>query len=778
MKYCYHILIFQNDSDYYTAVPVENIHYCGYFESISSFATSEKEAKNSLTKRLLSIQKGLHEEDIEKSLPEPRLESVKSIVIAVSILSENKDDNGIIRHSDYAIRIPFLCLYGKISEKVNLVSLPYMGIEFYCHQSESLKLRVGYEVNNFLKNQGIESILAYLPFKNYALDKIYITPLKKKRELQWNARFETLSNVAYPLDTPDKKDKTAWYNDFTDQLFQDLIKEIPCILLVGDSDFAKNATLINAIKKMKRQRTTERKNPQFFQTSAQQLIAGKKYLGEWEKQCEKVISDLISIGGTLCVENLRDLILTGGKDHYTSIANFFMPYLQKGELRLIICASKAEIHACQRLMPGFVDFFKRLEMPSVQRSDLLKIIDRIAAHAETNKNTTIKKDVRILILNLFSRFYPYSDMLGPCIDFLENFVELTKDEMDNNNASATSDLGTDTASKTRRIITQAQVINEFIQQTGLPELLLRDEIPLDVSDIFNALSHEVIGQDHACQLASDVIITFKAGLNDPKRPISVLFFYGPTGVGKTQLAKAIAGYCFKCAQEENQVIRLDMSEYSGINAGDRLIGGQMGTESDLIRKVRQSPFSVILLDEIEKASPEVFDILLNVFDEGRLTDTFGRETSFRSTIIILTSNLGVSSKAPVGFESIEQSVYIKEIKKFFRPEFINRMDEIVPFVHLSTTDIQKILLKELKNIELREALRNKQIKLSWTNDVIHALAKSGFNKNYGARFLKRSIEDLFVIPLAKYMLSNSVPKGAKIDVQYDGEKIVFSHSHL
>ena len=232
-------------------------------------------------------------------------------------------------------------------------------------------------------------------------------------------------------------------------------------------------------------------------------------------------------------------------------------------------------------------------------------------------------------------------------------------------------------------------------------------------------------------------------INDPNRPLGVFLFCGPTGVGKTELARALArmlfGHRHLADGDRDLLVHLDMSEYAGFDAVNRLLGTQGGEPSKLIRRLRQQPFCVLLLDEIEKAAPEVFDVLLGVCDEGRLTDHFGRMTTFRSSIIIMTSNLGAERREPFGLGR-QPAPFQDAVREFFRPEFFNRLDDVVSFRSLDAATIEAITRKELAAIGQREGIRHVALELSWSDRLVAWLASTGFDARYGARPLQRVLE--------------------------------------
>ena len=287
---------------------------------------------------------------------------------------------------------------------------------------------------------------------------------------------------------------------------------------------------------------------------------------------------------------------------------------------------------------------------------------------------------------------------------------------------------------------------------GLPEAMLRDDRPLAAAEVEQWFRQRIIGQDEACRIAAEIIATFKAGLNDPRRPLGTLLFCGPTGVGKTELAKAMSHYLFGHGRRADRLIRLDMSEYAAPWAAERLVAKDDGTPSDFLQKVRQQPFVVVLLDEIEKAAAPVFDMLLGLLDEGRLTDRNGRTTIFRSAIVIMTSNLGAARRSSIGFDPAAPQGHAKAVQDFFRPEFFNRLDAVVSFGPLDADVCRSIVRKELREISGREGLVRAGLRLSASDALVERLVAGGFDPRYGARPLQRTLESSVVTPLAKFLL--------------------------
>ncbi|MBI4982463.1 MAG: ATP-dependent chaperone ClpB [Candidatus Omnitrophica bacterium] len=318
----------------------------------------------------------------------------------------------------------------------------------------------------------------------------------------------------------------------------------------------------------------------------------------------------------------------------------------------------------------------------------------------------------------------------------------------------------------------AQVVSKW---TGVPLTKLLEGETEKLLKIEDRLKERVVGQDEAVDLVAAAIRRSRSGLSDPHRPTGVFIFVGPTGVGKTELAKALAGFLF---DDEQALVRIDMSEYMEKHSVSRLVGappGYVGYEEggQLTEAIRRRPYSVILFDEIEKAHPDVFNLLLQIFDDGRLTDGQGRTVNFRNTIIIMTSNLGTQRFGSNDTPGQMKRVIDEEFKSHFRPEFLNRVDEVIIFRHLSQKDMSKIVNIQLDLIKNRLKEKN-QIELLETDKALEYLAKEGFDPIFGARPLKRLVQKKVVDPLALKILDGDIKPNAKVRIDAKDEKIVFT----
>jgi ATP-dependent Clp protease ATP-binding subunit ClpC len=748
----YPVLVVRDPGGAFTAVAVDE-------ENLAGFGATSADARDDLK----SFLDWHHRKN--PWLPAPDFRDAELQTFKVSVRTEYRTDKRIYP-SEEAVAVRIHCVTGRQESGQRLASLPLLGIRFTYHEPESLKGLVQRYVLQKLEGSTPEELARYLPPPQAELADVVV---RMPREARSAAAVEApgmLGRVAEPLGdrAVRKQFPRAWErDDEVKTLVRKLHREKANVLLVGEPGVGKTTVLVEAVREIEKVLAEEAKREEkavpprrFWQTAAGRVIAGMKYLGQWEERVESLISELGEIEGILCVDRLLDLVRTGGIGPADSIASFLLPYLSRGELRLVAEATPSELDACRRLLPGLADVFQVVRIEPFDRAKALAVLDRQIETAKTNLRITVAPGVSDRIVQLFRRFMPYTVFPGQAAGF-------TRELLDRGPRERWAE------------ITPAHAVTHFMARTGLPELFLRDEITLSRGDLLEQFREQVIDQPEASEAAVNVVLSFKAGLNDPNRPLGVLLFCGPTGVGKTEMAQTLARFFFGAgeAQAGARMIRLDMSEYAGFDAVERLVGPPHGEPSELIRKVRQQPFTVLLLDEIEKASPDVFDVLLGVFDEGRLTDRFGRVTNFRSALIVMTSNLGADRQASFGFDANARPRYRDEAMAFFRPEFFNRLDAVVTFHPLGPETIRAITRKELAAIAAREGLQRAGLSIRWSERLVEHLAKVGFDARYGARPLQRTIEREVVAPLAKWLLERPARGATKMEGDWVEGRVVF-----
>ena len=663
------------------------------------------------------------------------------------------------------------CVYWKTESGDFYASLPLFDIEFTFNNERELKNLVQLKIQEDMRGKTPLALSKFLPPKEFFLEALTFQSRRKIKSEETFKEIPNLEKVAEPLGAKylnTRISKAYERETEVSDLITRLSKEKASVIILGENGIGKTTVLTEAVRLIERSlafKTVETedfegKNPnnRFWQTNGGRLIAGMMYLGQWEERLENVIYELSDIEGVLCAENLLDLVRYGGREAGKSLAAFLIPYLERGELRLICEATPAELDACRRVLPAFAAQFQIVRLPEFSSDKALNVLTRIAEISAQNMQIEYSANAINLIYRLFSRFMPYQKFPGKTVRFLTETFEKAKQNR-------------------QKEIAAENIIENFIKLTGLPELFLRDEITLNFEDVVNEFKRQVIGQNEACEQVASLVTTFKAGLNDSERPHGVLLFAGPTGVGKTELAKVLSRFFFgETEMRKDKIVRVDMSEYSASGAAARLLTKSDGEPSDLIQKVRENPFSVVLFDEVEKADAQVFDVLLGLFDEGRLTDRFGRVTNFTSSVVIMTSNLGAErfSKGEFGFTESENISNLKEIRAFFRPEFFNRIDAVIQFKPLEKNALYEITEKEIKAITKREGLLEKNIELVCSKEVIAFLAEKGFDKRYGARPLQRTIETLLTAPLAEFLLKNPTIKDCRISVNLEIDSFKFS----
>lgn len=666
------------------------------------------------------------------------------------------------------------CVTGLQETGLPMCVIPHLSLQFSFQQGGDLKGLVAHYVKESLRGLSPAQLALRIPPTGCRLGEIVMrqkADSKRPPAPESRSDLKLLFTVSDPLlqDRSRAAASSAAYerDELVARLIRLLNEDRASLLLAGDPGVGKSTLLLDAVRKLSRQRKSPANDDaeesrdlaryRFWRGNGARIIAGMRYLGEWEERCEEFIRQLGAVEGIFCVENLLELVSVGGQGPGNSVAAFLIPYLQRGELRLVAEASPAEIEACRRLLPGLLDLFQIVRVPAFTEAEVDRVLTRIAETQAASANLHLQPGTVSRVHRMFRRFQPYSAFPGPAAAFLRSLTEARK------RSTPTQPIGT---------ISESDAVEAFIRHTGLPELFLRDELALNAKAVTDLFNSQVIGQPDATHAAVQLVATVKTGLNDPSRPLGVLLFCGPTGVGKTALARTLVDFCFGANQQKDRLVRLDMSEYSGWGASRRLLLDNQGRAANWIERVRRQPFCVVLFDEIEKAAPEVFDVLLGLLDEGRLTDRFGRVTWFRSAIIVLTSNLGADAAQGMGFTQSNTADYATEVARFFRPEFFNRLDEVITFRPLSTADIESITRKELNELAAREGLASVHLRLAWSERLVRLVARTGYDRQLGARPLQRTLEQTVATPLARWRVAHPRPRPGTLRLDCDDDGTV------
>jgi ATP-dependent Clp protease ATP-binding subunit ClpA len=453
---------------------------------------------------------------------------------------------------------------------------------------------------------------------------------------------------------------------------------------------------------------------------------------DWRTQCRRLFDELRTTDDILYLGSLAQTLDAGrtGEGGY-SLANFLKPLFDDRRARTIAEATPAEWNDIERRHPGLARALQVVRVEPPTEAEGRRIFERAVDRLTDHRAPEFTDEALERIWRLHTRFASVGTPFGSAIDFADRLLRRAEQAF-------------------VQQLDEADVVHQFCRETGLPEALLRTDRTLELDDVRDQLSDRVMGQQTAVERVADVIGVTRADLGDPNRPLGVFFFVGPTGVGKTELAKALAELMFG---DDDRLVRLDMSEYGTAESFGRLTG-EAGGEGDLTGPVRRNPFSVVLLDEIEKAHDGVFDLLLQVFGDARLTDARGRTTPFQNTILVMTSNLGTGDRTgstePDPSESIEQweRRFRRAAEDHFRPEFLGRIDQFVPFRPLPRSVVADIAARELDGLEGRLGIRQLGVDLSIADDVPARVADVGWDPRYGARPIQRVVEQRVAWPVA------------------------------
>ena len=612
------------------------------------------------------------------------------------------------------------------------------------------------------------------------------------------------------------------------QILSRRTKNNPC--LIGEPGVGKTAVVECLAEKIISGDVPETlKNKRVVSIDISSMVAGAKYRGDFEERIKKALNEVKKAGDIiLFIDEIHTIVGAGAAEGAIDAANILKPLLARGEIQLVGATTLNEYRKYIEKDSALERRFSPVEVFEPSESDTIKILKGIRDKYEAHHNVKIADEaidsaVKLSVRYINDRFLPDKaiDLIDEAasrarlkiytqpekIKKLEERIEevaKNKEEAVRNQkfekAATLRDEERELKAKfekeeskwksknTKSIvnITEENIAEVISTWTGIPAKRITEDENEKLKHLEENLHQRVIGQNEAVEAVSKAIRRSRVGLKDPKRPIGSFLFLGPTGVGKTELSKALAECLFG---DENAMIRVDMSEFMEPHSVSKLIGsppGYVGFEEggQLTEKIRRKPYSIILFDEIEKAHPDVMNMLLQILEDGRLTDSQGRTVNFKNTVVIMTSNIGarmITEKKTLGFSNNEDSEdsqkeyedikkqVIGELKKELKPEFINRIDEIIVFHKLTDSEISDIIDIMLKEVQNR--LKDQKIEIQIDGSVKELIASKGVDKTFGARPLRRTIQSLLEDKLAEEILDGNLIKNKKAEIIAEDEKI-------
>jgi ATP-dependent Clp protease ATP-binding subunit ClpC len=675
-------------------------------------------------------------------------------------------------------------------EEASIAYVPALGIEVLAESEKQLAEQLVPQIRSALARRKSAESLRDLVWLGQVRD-LRVKPLPLK------VKLPTLKQAAQKARDQDTKQKSVLKECATDLAKQSLrpiyerdeqvrrlaelltARQPRSVLLIGPSGCGKTA-IVHELARRRAQFSLAR--TPLWTTSGSRLVAGMSGFGMWQERCDKLVREASRTKAIVHLDNLVELIEVGkGGGNTQGIAAVLRPAIARGSLLAICECTPEQLAIIEREDPQLLEAFAQLDLAESTPEQTRAILASVAAERVQVGSPVISPAALATLDRLHRRYATYSAAPGRPLRFLRNFHE---DRL----RSLPSPLvgegpgGGGGGGRPPRAATDAispqEVTAAFSHETGLPRFMLDDSVPLDLNATRDWFRQRVIGQPEPVELVVDLIAAVKAGLNRTGKPIASLLFIGPTGVGKTEMAKALAEFLY---QDPGRMIRFDMSEYANPAAVERLIGGSACSQGLLTQKVRDQPFMVVLLDEFEKAHPLLFDVLLQVLGEGRLTDGGGRVADFTNSVVIMTSNLGADSfrrqaagfagEAAAGESALRH--FEREVKAFLRPEMFNRLDRIVPFAPLSRATIGAIARREIDRVLRRDGLRLRSVQLELDPAAIDTLAEGGYDPRYGARPLKRAIERQLVAPLAENLCRYGTDVAVTCRAEAQGEALQF-----
>ncbi|MCQ2577788.1 MAG: ATP-dependent Clp protease ATP-binding subunit [Treponema sp.] len=690
-----------------------------------------------------------------------------------------------------------------------------------------------------LQKQGISSSV-----KPMDVSSVFKDIMEKTDEINMLAGLEEESKASKPKDKKVPQSLSEYARDLTNQAKNGKLdsvigreKEINRLIqillrrtknnpvITGDSGVGKTSVVEGlALKIVNGDVPKDLIGKKIYSLDLAQMVAGTKYRGDFEERMKKMMKEITDRKDIiLFIDEIHMMIGAGAPDGNMDASNILKPALSRGEIQIIGATTTKEYTKVIEKDQALERRFQKVLVEEPTSGEALEILNGIKEKYENYHHVKYDDEVIPAIVSLSCRYIPERSLPDKAIDILdecgcakkiseennpEDIAEIEKaidalaeekrllvENQEYENAAYVRDKvielreklnelkesAYDSSSMTERIVTKRDVEHVISEMTGIPLEQMNSQETSRLINMEKEIHEAVIGQDEAVNVIASSIRRSRAGISSPKRPVGSYIFLGPTGVGKTKLAKTLAKFVFG---NEDALIRIDMSDFMEKHNASRLVGsppGYVGYEDGgvLTEKVRHHPYSVVLLDEIEKAHPDVFNLLLQILEEGELQDNLGHTINFRNTIIIMTSNAGarqITNEGRAGFAPCDGAVpfseikhnAVNELKKLLSPELLNRIDDVIVFNALNKTEISKIL--DLQLNELQDRLSDKKLTLNLSENARNYLIENGYDPAMGARPMRRLIQKEIEDPLALEILSKNTKNCDIIDIDY-GEKL-------
>ena len=514
-------------------------------------------------------------------------------------------------------------------------------------------------------------------------------------------------------------------------------------VLIGEAGVGKTAVAFALARRIYEDKVPDAlKNKKVLELSLSSMVAGAKHRGEFEERLEGVTKEAIADPDIiLFIDEIHQLVGAGDSRGGMDASNILKPALARGELRVLGATTTDEFRKYIEKDPALERRFQPVLVGEPSEEEALEMLQGIRKRFESHHGVSFSDDALAAAVSLSVRYLPDRNLPDKAIDLIDEAAARVK--------TRSGVFQLDAQGRASMSVSDDVVAEVVADWTGIPAQRMTEQESTRLLKMESELAGRVVGQDHAVAAVAQAIRVVRVGLVAPNRPGGVFLFMGPSGVGKTELGKALADFLFG---DPNEMVRLDMSEYHDKSSVNRLIGSPPGyvghdEEGQLTKAVRTKPYCVVLLDEVEKAHPEIFDLFLQVFDDGRLTDSKGRTVNFTNTIIVLTSNLGSRELLEAGLPNEGYAgqldsmpvQYQRALRAHFRPEFLNRLDEIIAFRSLEKSDLFGIADIHLGTMK-KNLKKSRGVNLELTDDALEFILEKGYQPQFGARPLKRAID--------------------------------------